>query len=88
MPEATMNEDHFPEPRKDQVRTPGKILSMQAETISKSMSDRSGCEFRCTVLSSYPPHKLATLVCHVIHRASRHGRYPSFDLNDLMQSLG
>lgn len=61
MPEAAMNEDNQPVPRKDQVRSAGKIPPMQAEAETHNVQEPPDCEFWLRIRRSDPRHQRASL---------------------------
>lgn len=62
MPKTAVHEDHFPESRKNNVRTARQILAMQAESVAQAMDQTAEDEFWIGIFASDTPHVGAPLV--------------------------
>src|SRR2546421_12677238 len=62
MPKATVNLDNFSAGTENEVGFAGKVLVMEAETITKAMEESSHFKLRLHAFASDAPHVLASLL--------------------------
>lgn len=61
MPKATMNKNHFPQPRKNKIRRPWQIFPVETIAKSHSVYELPNHHFRLSVLSFDARHHLGAL---------------------------
>ena len=69
MPETTVDENHLPESRKNEVGTSRKVLDVESVTVAEGMRDLADDDFRLGMsLRDSRHHASPFLASHNVHR--------------------
>jgi hypothetical protein len=76
MPETSVDEYRLPQPRKDDVRTPGQVAPMQSESIAKRMRDATNRDFWRGVPLPHSRHPASRLFKNLAFATHARNRQP------------